>query len=968
MEKFSTWRDKATGIAPFMTPLPAATAPTPLPIRILLSPITHILGGVRTALVVLLLGIHFLVVEVLLKICLVVPPVYDISSRIVTAVLIRLVLLLLGFVRSQQNVAFEPAHGDVLIANSSSSVDLLYLAFRHNPTFLLPVSSLGSKASKDSPAKITSWRRSSLWSALRSCGALPERRDNPFAVYASFIEALVYPTPATGFRKRLISLWVLIGVAVLLALVQLALVLVEGRQRGTNVIWIFRRVRRPQGRYIVTNAKLASTLLSIVNLLVLTFYNLDLYHVFLQKGPQNHSFFWWSYFILGFLAQGWVVAWGILQALILTLERDQHVLLSPWFINSMSWNGTPNFADVLPLMNQFDAMESASAWYNRPASVLTIINDGLQVNIASLSLSRVLNRQIRAKTERLRLNGGIHSADSKGSARAAAPKNVADQRAQLVALRKVERDLIFTSSTLLLMTVAGAVACLRIAMLSREGTPKWSWATTEGSLLSVQWIFVPMILLLFILLDGNSLRSNWRRSEENRMVDPHPFPVEPIRINITPRHDLMESDDNRLKTNKRGDKILWPQPSDDPNDPQNWSDTKKNIQLLVLTMASFVPDFSSGIGIAGLFGLAETFDTTTDEINNLTSNWSIFCLGPGGIIAVMLIKRYGRLPILFWSQLIGLGFLIGCAAAPTLHAFAAMRILNALFSTAPQCAGLFTVCDLFPFHLQARKVAPFLLGFMVASKSWRDAYWLGVAYVAIVVLLITFVMEETMYDRDVTPFPPRPTIGLRYRFETLVGITGMKMQKYRCSWWESVTSIFDLVWRPHLLLMLIYVGVTFGFGIGINVTNAVFTGSPPPLGYGFSSYGTSASYATPIVAVILGELAGRYFNDIFRLWTCYLAMPLFVVGFVVLGAAFQKKLSVAALVFGWGIAEFSIMINTRTLGGFAIPYYQVPFSLAHGPLKVFGMEAGVGAALFILIIPLLQIQGASLRHRFSVHH
>lgn len=35
---------------------------------------------------------------------------------------------------------------------------------------------------------------------------------------------------------------------------------------------------------------------------------------------------------------------------------------------------------------------------------------------------------------------------------------------------------------------------------------------------------------------------------------------------------------------------------------------------------------------------------------------------------------------------------------------------------------------------------------MVASKSWRDAYWVGVAYVAVVVLLIAFVMEETMCE------------------------------------------------------------------------------------------------------------------------------------------------------------------------------------------------------------------------------
>jgi MFS family permease len=121
-------------------------------------------------------------------------------------------------------------------------------------------------------------------------------------------------------------------------------------------------------------------------------------------------------------------------------------------------------------------------------------------------------------------------------------------------------------------------------------------------------------------------------------------------------------------------------------------------------MASFVPDFCSGLGIASLFNLAETFDTTTTEINNLTSNWSIFLLGPGGVVAVFFIKRFGRLPVLFWSQVIGLGFLIGCAVSPDLKTFAAMRCLTAFFSTAPQCVGLWTVCDLFPFHLQARKL------------------------------------------------------------------------------------------------------------------------------------------------------------------------------------------------------------------------------------------------------------------------
>jgi MFS family permease len=89
-------------------------------------------------------------------------------------------------------------------------------------------------------------------------------------------------------------------------------------------------------------------------------------------------------------------------------------------------------------------------------------------------------------------------------------------------------------------------------------------------------------------------------------------------------------------------------------------------------------------------------------------------LGWGGLIWILFIKRYGRLPCLFWSQFIGLGFAIGCAVSPNLKTFAAMRILAATFQTAPQVSGLYVICDLYPFHLQARKLNLWTLGFVVS--------------------------------------------------------------------------------------------------------------------------------------------------------------------------------------------------------------------------------------------------------------
>lgn len=55
-----------------------------------------------------------------------------------------------------------------------------------------------------------------------------------------------------------------------------------------------------------------------------------------------------------------------------------------------------------------------------------------------------------------------------------------------------------------------------------------------------------------------------------------------------------------------------------------------------------------------------------------------------------------------------------------------------------------------------------------------------------------------------------------------------------------------------------------------------------------------------------------------RLWACYLGLPLFVIGFVVLGAGIQEKLSIGAVIMGWGIAEVAIMITTVAVCKFDI--------------------------------------------------
>ncbi|KAF9448590.1 MFS general substrate transporter [Macrolepiota fuliginosa MF-IS2] len=474
-------------------------------------------------------------------------------------------------------------------------------------------------------------------------------------------------------------------------------------------------------------------------------------------------------------------------------------------------------------------------------------------------------------------------------------------------------------------------------------------------------------------------------------------------------------------------------------DGQKWSNAQKHLQLFIITLAALVPDFDSGIGIATVFALAEEFHTTTGHINNLTSNWSIFLIGWGGLFFVMLMRKYGRLPVLFWTQLLALGFLVGTAFAPNIRVFAGefclefqphpsliqsdvgMRCLTGFFGTCPQVTGLYTIADIFPFHLQARKIniwtmgvilaphlSPFVFGFLVARANWRWAFWIGCIYGLVVLILIVFFMKESLYHRrsgrNLTK--EESSSNLKSRIWTLVGITGIKNVTREPTWKEVLVAPIDVAWRPHMFLILLFEETVFGFGIGINVTNTLFLQSHPPIGFGFNPTTVSGIYATPVIAVILGEIIGRYLNDwvmdlsikrnhgVFeaesRLWTCYFGVVLYVIGFVILGVSLQDRLSIPVIIVGWAIAQVAVLVTTvavyaycndcfphkrgeisallnlvRTLGGFSVAYYQVPWATKHGALQTLGCEAAIVAGLFILTVPFLQYKGRAIRARFS---
>ncbi|EXJ80123.1 hypothetical protein A1O1_08265 [Capronia coronata CBS 617.96] len=470
--------------------------------------------------------------------------------------------------------------------------------------------------------------------------------------------------------------------------------------------------------------------------------------------------------------------------------------------------------------------------------------------------------------------------------------------------------------------------------------------------------------------------------------------------------DNTELADRQLKLAADGHTVLIPQPSDDPDDPLNWTKVKKHLFLYIIACAAFLPDYGSSIGAVTLLPQAQIWGLSPDTVNH-SAVGNVFMLGAGGVLVVMLASYFGRLPVLFWFLILALATAIWCAAAQSFESFMAARILSGFFSTVAQGGGLMFISDLFFFHERVRKIniwsafiilAPFLgpliTAFMLTTQPWQAPFWFYVAITGLCLVMTIIFMDETYYDRRLPKDcqPPK-----RSRLLRLVGVEQFHSRHLRNTWKQAIMRSIRVVLKPTVMISVVYYLLIFSWSVGINTTLSIFL--QPLYGFGYKEIGLF--YFTPIVAGLLGEISGHWLHDILakryirthhghfepevRLRAIYMSTPFLVTGLVVLGFSLERGWHYMCTSIGWGFYVFGIMVTTvainaynldsypegsgevaawvnfaRTTGGFIISYFQVKWANASGTIVSFGVQGAVCFAAFALVV-FLQIYGKKLR-------
>ncbi|KAI1490731.1 major facilitator superfamily domain-containing protein [Biscogniauxia mediterranea] len=504
-------------------------------------------------------------------------------------------------------------------------------------------------------------------------------------------------------------------------------------------------------------------------------------------------------------------------------------------------------------------------------------------------------------------------------------------------------------------------------------------------------------------------------------VDPFP------KIVKTKGGVLLDADDLGGSTSLRlaadGHTVLIPQPTDDPDDPVNWSWTKKHLILFTVAWGGLVADWTIASGPTVIIEQAAEWGITPNEANRPNSI-SVLLGGLGGLLWVPMSSFWGRAPVAFWTTVAGLAVSIGAAVSPTYECYYAMRALSALFLTSGQTMSIAFLKDMFFFHERAQKIGlwmclyiaspylgPCMSDFVIyGTGHWPDVLWLCVGVNGLQVILILAFLDETWYNRDVHSHQQLARPGGLARLARLTGVWQLQHQKgYFPSTISSCRKFAMTITRPTVFLVSLSYLLVSGWAIGINISTTILFAQPESAGgYGYTTQVVGFLYFSPIVGIFLGELFGHFFNDwlakryihrhggVFepevRLWTAYISLAVMAPAFVLIGQTLKHHLSVVGLIFGWGLACFGLMtlsvavtaytldcyatlpaelggwINfARTFGGFCIGYFQEPWANKVGIDASFGTQAAVVAFAGVPVI-IAHIWGNKLRARFGNLH
>ena len=207
--------------------------------------------------------------------------------------------------------------------------------------------------------------------------------------------------------------------------------------------------------------------------------------------------------------------------------------------------------------------------------------------------------------------------------------------------------------------------------------------------------------------------------------------------------------------------VLVPQPSEDPNDPLNWSSSKKFIIVAILGFGTCLCAATIGPLLnAGLFTISLSFGVPIGNIT-LISGYQLLVAGATGPVVSAVAAKYGKRPCFLVSSLMGLiGSVVG-SATHSYNGLVAARVIQGFAISAYESLVISVIGDLYFVHQRGAYTAgmQFMLGgisnfssvitgLVTADLGWKWLFHLLIVFIGFQIILLFFFCPETAYIRD----------------------------------------------------------------------------------------------------------------------------------------------------------------------------------------------------------------------------
>lgn len=430
------------------------------------------------------------------------------------------------------------------------------------------------------------------------------------------------------------------------------------------------------------------------------------------------------------------------------------------------------------------------------------------------------------------------------------------------------------------------------------------------------------------------------------------------------------------KRTKDGSVVLVPQPTDDPNDPLNWTRRRRDFNYLTLLVTSILSLIHGPMLSAVTVDLATEYDKSINEIAQLTS-YMLLSIGCFAYIYSILARMYGKRGLFLTSLLILVASDVWGACASEYNSLFGARILSGCGQAMFEALSLSVVSDLFFVHERGKRISLYLffsqsgvtLGTPIINqvivKHGLRASFTGLAISeAIMFAVMFFSFYECAYPRDEALTPPahgqhdiRETTAdaekgdaqtviehvnisdASYPNRPATGSSGLEREPHSYvkkllpfSGKFSSHNIIYLSWRTlalsfhPLIVWAAITGLPLAWPVGISFTLAPLMTAPP---YNFSASSVGDMFIAAWVGATLSLLAGatidktvmiltrrnrNIFEPEFRLWYVLPAIVLFLIGWTGWGWGAQTGLSWPGLAVMLALIYFgALLINTAII-------------------------------------------------------